>query len=142
MRPYSYVRGDEVMGSLRVITVVEARLKELLAEWLRDVEVDEDFYRATYLDVHEKINGNEISSARAHYISDGYFEDRWPRPILVDEGWYIDQYADVKAAVDAGTFMSGTQHFKLAGFKEGRLPHEGWNLARDKVVSGLRRISR
>jgi hypothetical protein len=89
-----------------------------------------------------KINGNEISSARAHYISDGYFEDRWPRPILVDEGWYIDQYADVKAALDAGTFISGTQHFKLAGFKEGRLPHEGWNLARDKVVSGLRRISR
>ena len=142
MRPYSYVRGDEVMGSLRVITVVETRLKEIMAEWLRDVEVDEDFYRATYLDVNEKINCNEISSARAHYTSDGYFEDRWPRPILVDEGWYIDQYADVKAALDAGTFISGTQHFKLAGFKEGRLPHEGWNLARDKVVSGLRRISR
>lgn len=128
MKSYSYLKGGELPGAMRIIEVVESRLKEVIGAALMAVVVDEDYYRRTNSDVDAKIRLGELASAHEHYIASGYFEDRLPRSLLVDETWYISQYPDVADAISKGAFLSAAQHFGVSGFKEGRLPYAGWSL--------------
>jgi hypothetical protein len=124
---YGYLLGIGENAAGRQIEISEDRLRRLLRAMLRDVEVDEAWYRANKPDVDEAIANGDLMSARDHYITSGYFEDRLPRFIPVDEDWYLEQYPDVAAAVRIGVFTSAQEHFVNAGFREGRLPYPGWS---------------
>ena len=89
---------------------------------LRGVEVDETWYLATYPDIAEAITRGAVSSAKAHFIENGYFEGRLPFPLEVDEQWYCSAYPDIGVAIDRGDFESAASHFREFGYLEGRLP--------------------
>ena len=124
---WSYLRGENQPPGV-MIEVVENRLRGLLHSMVSRIRVDEDYYLRHNPDVSEKVRAGEIGSAREHYVSSGYYEDRFPRPLPVDEPWYLSQYPDVREAVSSGVFLSARQHFEREGFKEGRLPSDGWSL--------------
>lgn len=126
--PFGCLRGIQQAGSMRVIEVVESRLREVLQSVLWNVEFDEKYYRAANPDVDAKIRSGEIGSAKMHYVLSGYYEDRFPRKIIVDEAWYLAEYPDVAEAVARRYFTSASHHFGADGFREGRLAHAGWSL--------------
>jgi hypothetical protein len=63
-----------------------------------------------------------VSSAREHFINDGYFEGRQPFPLRVNERWYLMNNAGVADHIRQGKLESGQQHFDDHGYTEGRLP--------------------
>lgn len=128
MFTYGFLVGTDRQGGGRFVEVREDRLHLLLRQLLKDVAVDEAWYRRTYSDVDAAIRSGEIRSAQEHYQTAGYFENRLPREILIDSSWYLSEYPDVAEAIRLGTILSAEQHFQVAGFKEGRLPHRGWSL--------------
>lgn len=124
---WSYLRGENQPSGV-FVEVVEKRLRDVLYPVVCQIVVDEEYYLRNNPDVLEKVVGGELGSAKQHYVTSGYFEDRFPRPIPVDEPWYLAQYPDVRHAVLDGTFVSARHHFEREGFREGRLPSEGWTL--------------
>jgi hypothetical protein len=124
---FGSLTGLGTSPNVRRVEVVEAHLRNLLDAALKDVVVDENWYREAYPDVDEAIRDGIIVSARAHYLTAGYFEDRLPHPMVVDEEWYLDQHPDVKSAVSRGYF-SAQQHFEVSGYREGRIPYAGWKI--------------
>lgn len=125
---WSYLRGENQPPSA-FVEVVETRLRSMLRPIIGQIQVDEDYYLRRNPDVLDKVRVGELHSAKQHYVSFGYFEDRFPRAIPVDETWYLAEYPDVQEAVSGGSFISARQHFEQEGFKEGRLPSEGWSLS-------------
>ena len=130
---WSSLRGDNQPPDA-FVEVVETRLRAVLHVFASQIRVDEEYYLRQNPDVAEKIGIGEISSAKDHYISSGYFEDRFPRAIPVDEPWYLAQYADVRDAVSNGIFFSARQHFEKEGFREGRLPSPDWSLVERRLL--------
>ena len=130
---YGYLRGHSALRNVRIVEVVEDRLKQVLAPAISCIEFDDEYYIREYSDVAEKLQSGELASAHDHYINDGYFEDRFPRSIQVDEQWYLKTYSDVADAVASGDIRSAKQHFIKSGFKEGRLPSEDWSLSGTKT---------
>jgi hypothetical protein len=130
MWPYSYLMSGSSTGGGHYVELLETRLISLLQRMLVLVEVDEAWYRTTYRDVDEAIRAGQLASARAHYVTSGYFENRFPYAIHLDESWYIAEYPDVAEAIRSGSVASARQHFEKDGFKEGRLPRAGWSLSR------------
>ncbi len=128
MVPFSYLTGHGGDQNGRVIEIVEGRLRQLLKPILLEVAMDEEWYLKVNVDVNRAVDTGLFASARDHYVTAGYFEDRMPRPILVDEAWYSRRYPDVAAALQEGKFHSGQEHFATSGFREGRLPSPGWSL--------------
>jgi hypothetical protein len=112
-----------VRGDLRVNMTYE-EFVGLLRLMISGIEVDEDWYARTYDDIGQAIRTGSISSARQHFISDGYFEGRLPAPIKVDEAWYLTRYPDVADGIRKGLLTSAQEHFNMDGYKEGRLPFE------------------
>ena len=92
MRSYSYIVGSNGAADGHYVELLETKFRELVRCMLSYVEVDETWYRDTYLDVHQAIVAGTMPSARHHFIKDGYFEDRFPRAIKVDEKWYLSEY--------------------------------------------------
>jgi hypothetical protein len=133
MIPYSYLIGTGQDHDGRYIECLEARLHQLLRPLLKEVDVDEDWYRAFNPDVDKAIAEGIFSSAREHYVTAGYFEDRLPRPIVVDPIWYLKSYPDVAEAIRMGKFTSAQQHFEESGFREGRLASVEWSLRADSL---------
>jgi hypothetical protein len=133
MSPYSYIKGGRQTGSMKLVEVVESRLRDVMRPVLANVEFDEGFYRKSNPDVNEKIVQGELESGQDHYVHAGYFEDRLPRPVKVDESWYAREYPDVADAIRKGIFLSAAHHFGKEGFKEGRLPYAGWSLAKSRA---------
>lgn len=131
MFAYGFLQRAAEDRKEKTIKVVEERLKVLVRYALDNVEVDENWYLDTNLDVKAAIKDGLIDSARGHYIKSGYFEDRWPRPIRVDEVWYLKTYPDIAKAIRGNKFESAQEHFELHGFREGRLPYPGWSLFTD-----------
>jgi len=127
MMPFSCLLGTGSVGD-RYVEVREDVLRRMLESLLRDVAVDESWYRSVNEDVDAAIRSGEMTSAHEHYVRAGYFEDRLPRPIPVDDAWYLREYPDVAEAIRTGHFTSAEQHFGVAGFREGRLPHSNWTL--------------
>jgi hypothetical protein len=125
---YSYLCGAASTPQMRLIEIPEDRLRPLIQVVLSLVDVDEAWYLKTNPDVDHAVRTGLLSSARAHYIEAGFFEDRWPFPIEVDEFWYQNEYPDVKSAIARGNVESSQDHFNRYGFLEGRLPSLGWSL--------------
>lgn len=137
MRPYSDLMSPNGSGSGHYVELLEAKFLELIHQLLLQVEVDEDWYLASYRDVDDAFRSGELKSARAHYVRAGYFENRFPRPVRVDEQWYLAEYPDVADAIQSGAFLSASQHFERDGFREGRLPYAGWSLLGNALQTEL-----
>ena len=86
------------------------------------VEVDEDWYLEQNPDIAKAVQEGKLTSARRHFIDDGYMEGRLPFPLQVDEEWYLSQNPDVAESIRKGTIQSAVEHFIANGYKEGRLP--------------------
>ncbi len=132
MVPYNFLLGRGHDHDGRFVEVLESRLKQLLAPFLYEVEMDEAWYLKVNDDVAREVQAGRLTSAREHYVLAGYFENRLPRPVSVDEDWYVRTYPDVADAIAAGKFYTAKQHFEVDGFKEGRLPFAGWALVADR----------
>ncbi len=134
MQSYSYLMSASEAGDGHYVELLESKFHDLLRLLLTQVEVDEKWYRMSYRDVDDAVRTGLTLSAKAHYMSAGYFENRLPRPIRVDESWYLAEYSDVAAAIRSGAFVSASQHFERDGFKEGRLPSQNWSLLGDAAL--------
>lgn len=130
MYNYAYFVNSANADGGNVIEVSETRFRLLFATLVRQVRVDERWYRKTYADVSSAISNGEFASAQAHYEQAGFYEDRFPFHIEVDEVWYLKQNSDVAAAIRSGAFLSAQEHFSASGFREGRLPSANWSLGK------------
>jgi hypothetical protein len=128
MVPYYCLMNANGSGGGHYVELLEAKFLGLLRQVVKQVDVDEDWYLASYTDVAEAVRSGALKSARSHYVRAGYFENRLPRPVKVQEDWYMAEYPDVAVAIRNGAFTSATHHFESDGFKEGRLPEPGWSL--------------
>lgn len=117
----SFVAIESVDGELMVKCPYES-LVELLRKILVGIEVDEKWYLTRYEDIADAISKGVVTSARDHFVNDGYFEGRWPFPIEVDEEYYLENNPGVADYVQRGLLTSGQQHFEENGYQEGRLP--------------------
>jgi len=128
MTPYGQlIQGIESDQKHQVAVSFEA-LKKILLPLISKIEVDENYYLERYEDIHDAIKNGQISSAKEHYVSYGYFENRVPRFFQVDENWYLARYKDVKEAINEGKWASGQDHFNTSGYAEGRYPSPNWEL--------------
>ena len=98
------------------------QLRSLVKRLLVYVSVDEAWYRSMYSDIDRAIRSGEVPSAKEHFVSDGYFEDRLPSKVQVDAAFYTRRYPDVAQRIDDGEITSAQEHFESHGFSEGRLP--------------------
>jgi hypothetical protein len=105
-----------------MVSVSYDEFLDMVRAVLSTIEVDEEWYLATYPDVVNGIRNGKVSSARDHFMHNGYFEGRLPFPLKVDERWYLTANPEVAEFVRAGRLESGQQHFDHDGYKEGRLP--------------------
>jgi hypothetical protein len=96
-------------------------LLDVIRLLLQVVEVDEQWYLKTYPDIADAIEAGVISSAKSHFIENGYFEGRLPFLLEVDEAWYCAAYPDISEAINRGEIPSATRHFREFGYFEGRL---------------------
>jgi hypothetical protein len=117
----SYVTISTVNGELMVSCSYE-NLVQLIRRLIEGVEVDEAWYLERYQDIAQAITEGIVSSARSHFVHDGYFEGRAPFGIKVDEQYYLKHNSGVADYVRRGMLGSGQQHFDENGYKEGRLP--------------------
>jgi hypothetical protein len=117
----SYVTISAIDGELMVNCSYE-NLVQLIRRLIVGVEVDEKWYLARYEDIRQAIESGTVSSARTHFVNDGYFEGRVPFGIKVDEKYYLSRNPGVADYVRKGMLQSGQQHFDENGYKEGRLP--------------------
>lgn len=99
-----------------------------MAEYVRRVYVDEEWYLRRYPDVAAAVRTGAVSGAFDHYVRFGYWEDRMPYQINIDEQWYLQAHPDVKGAIAEGTYKTGQDHFNSVGYTEGRLPHPNFML--------------
>jgi hypothetical protein len=100
------------------------QLKSLIKRLVVCIPVDEGWYRGAYSDIDGAIRSGRVPSAKEHFVSDGYFEDRLPSKVVVDEEFYTRRYPDVAECIDGGEVSSAQEHFESHGFIEGRLPFE------------------
>lgn len=110
------------------VQVKEFYLHGLIRSLLPAIKFDEIWYLKRYRDIADALESGELASARDHYMTVGYFENRFPREITVQERWYLNAYDDVAEALQRGKFENAQQHFEKDGFTEGRLPFSGWQL--------------
>jgi hypothetical protein len=115
-------------GSTPYFAVEQHFFFDRMADYLRSVFVDSDWYLAAYPDVGEAISAGKVLGAEEHYRRYGYFEHRKPYEIKVDEAWYAESYPDVQLAITSNVFESAQEHFDKLGFKEGRLPYANFAL--------------
>ncbi len=123
--PFELIRRSieisTVRGELRVNLSYEDFV-EILRTMLRGLEVNEAWYVRTYEDIGKAIREGIVSSAKQHFVDDGFFEGRLPFPIDVDDKWYLAENADVAESLRAGIVDSPQDHFNKDGYREGRLP--------------------
>jgi hypothetical protein len=117
----SYVTLEIIDGELTVSCSYE-KLVQLVRSLIAGIEVDEEWYLARYRDIAQAIASGSVESAKAHFVSDGYFEGRQPFDIQVDERYYLENNPGVADYVRRSLLESGQQHFNENGYTEGRLP--------------------
>jgi hypothetical protein len=105
-------------------TVEASDVIKVIRLMLRGVSVDEAWYRRTYQDVDSAIQSGQYSSAKHHFVENGYFEGRRPGPVIVDDQWYLDTYPDVAEGIENGEIDSPQRHFEEHGYSEGRFPRQ------------------
>lgn len=104
------------------VKIERESLINIIKSLLRGVHVDEEWYRRTYTDVDAAIVAGSYTSAKHHFVEDGYFEGRRAGPVVVDEAWYKTVYSDVAEGMELGEIQSAQSHFEEHGYREGRLP--------------------
>lgn len=123
--PFDLIRRSveisTVKGELRVNVSYEDFIR-LLKMLITGIDVDEEWYLRTYDDIAKAVREGTVSSARQHFVDDGYFEGRMPFPVTVDERWYLQQNPDVAESVRRGIIESAQSHFQEDGYREGRMP--------------------
>ena len=123
--PFDLIRRSieisTVRGELRVNLSYDDFV-DILRIMLRGLEVNEAWYARTYEDIGKAIREGKVSSAKQHFMDDGYFEGRLPFPIVVDEKWYLAENPDVAESLRTGVVESPQAHFDQDGYGEGRLP--------------------
>ena len=124
--PYNLLLRQSASTSIwamaSVVELTRDQFFSLIRKLLVAVPVDEVWYTTTYKDIDEAIQTGSVSSAKEHFVSNGYFEGRLPAKIVVDEAYYVSQYPDVAEGIDEGQIDSAQDHFESHGFGEGRLP--------------------
>ena len=117
----SKVRIVDADGKLTVTASYEEFL-DLVRAVLSVIEVDEAWYLEKYPDVAEGIKAGKVTSARQHFMHNGYFEGRLPFAMQVDERWYLMENPGVAEYIRNGRLESAQQHFDHDGYREGRRP--------------------
>jgi hypothetical protein len=115
----AFVSFAAVKGELTV-SATYAQFTVMIRTLLQGIEVDEEWYLAQYPDVAEAIQQGTITSAKEHFLSDGYFEGRLPFLIKVNEVWYLEQNPGIADYIARGELQSAQQHFNDNGYREGR----------------------
>ena len=108
-------------GELTVSTSY-TQFTALIRTLLQGIEVDESWYLSQYPDVADAIRNGIVTSAKEHFLNDGYFEGRIPFLIAVDEAWYLEENPGVAEYIARGELLSAQQHFNDNGYREGRRP--------------------
>ena len=125
--PFDLIRRSveisTVKGELRVNVSYDDFIN-ILRLLISGVVVNGEWYLEEYPDIGQAAKDGLVTSARRHFIDDGYFEGRLPFPMNVDETWYLEQNPDVAESLRKGVISSGQQHFNEDGYREGRLPYE------------------
>jgi hypothetical protein len=109
-------------------TVEDGLFRSLMAPMIEAINFDERWYICKYPDVREAVATGQVSSAHAHYMLSGYFENRLPRRIAVDERWYVATYRDIGEALKKSHWKNAQEHYEELGYREGRLPHPNFSL--------------
>ena len=117
------VEISTVRGELRVSLSYDDFIK-IIRLMISGIQVDEAWYLQEYEDIAQAIREGKLTSAKQHFIDDGYFEGRRPFAMPVDERWYLEQYPDVADSVRKGVVGSAEQHFAEDGYLEGRRPYD------------------
>ena len=123
--PFESIKGFVSFAALKgelTVSASYAQFTVLIRTLLQGIEVDEAWYFKQYPDVAEAIRNGIVSSAKEHFLNDGYFEGRMPFPIKVDEAWYLEQNPGVAEYIARGQLRSAQQHFNDNGYREGRKP--------------------
>src|SRR5215469_15255024 len=71
------VEVSTVRGELRVSLSYEDFVK-ILRLMISGMEVDEAWYLREYEDIARAVQSGRVTSARQHFVNDGYFEGRLP----------------------------------------------------------------
>jgi hypothetical protein len=123
--PFELIRRSieisTVRGELRINLSYEDFVA-ILRQMIQGIEVDEAWYLRAYEDIGGAVKEGAVSSARQHFVHDGYFEGRLPFPMAVDERWYLAENPDVADSIRNGAVQSAQDHFDKDGYREGRLP--------------------
>jgi hypothetical protein len=115
--------GDEARPDTQV--VLSNRLLRMLIEAALAAQPFEDSaYLRANPDVARSVREGNCASARKHYATLGYYEDRSAGKTGFDEDWYLERYPDIKRAVAVGDCRSGYEHFSGAGVREWRSPNK------------------
>lgn len=117
----SHLNISNVDGELMVSVKYEDVI-QLIRRIIVDVAVNEAWYVEHYPDIATAITEGIVSSAKSHFVNDGYFEGRVPFAIEVDERYYLANNPGVAEHVRKRDLSSGQQHFDENGYQEGRLP--------------------
>jgi|SRR5579863_9360572 len=112
-----------------VVVMPYEKLCTIIRVFLELMEVDEEWYSATYPDAKKEIADGVFSSAKEHFMLRGYFEGRLARNVEIDEAWYYDAYADVEEKFKAGG-PSAQEHYIKQGYNEGRPIRLAWGTSR------------
>jgi len=94
-----------VKGELRV-NLSYQHFINILKLFVSGVEMDEAWYLEQNPDIARAVKEGTISSARQHFIDDGYLEGRLPFQLELDEDWYLTKYPDVAEGMRKGLFES------------------------------------
>ena len=139
--PYSVLMpqaGLETQKDAAVLQVTREQLLTLIRKLLLSVPVDEAWYRNTYPDVNLAIEKGVITSAKEHFVTNGYFEDRLPSKIVVDEEFYTSKYPDVAEGIDDGEMtppknisrpMASAKGACHSGFEQRSVTRPRWTTA-------------
>ena len=125
--PFGRIRDLAELSQRRGKTVVSFEYEqfiEILSAMIADIDVDEAWYLGRYLDVAEAISAGKLTSAKEHFIRNGYFEGRLPYKMVVDDTWYLSKNPDVAENVRIGAVGSAQAHFDEDGYREGRMPFD------------------
>jgi hypothetical protein len=125
MPPFDVIKRSVEISNVKGVPRVGASYEQfvqVIKMLLAGIEVNEEWYAATYPDIGQAVRDGGLASGRRHFVDDGYFEGRQPFPVRVDETWYLQQYPDVAEGVRAGQIESAQAHFDKDGYQEGRLP--------------------
>ncbi len=123
--PFGLIRGmieDSAARDEQRLTMSYDGFMGILRKLISGIAVDETWYLRTYEDIAAGVRSGEASSAKEHFVANGYFEGRLPFAMPVDEHWYLTQNPDVAEGILRGDITSAQDHFDKNGYQEGRLP--------------------